>query len=123
MLELIERVGEKNENLASFFYAILLSTNTVMLILPLKIVFQKDFQDPPLIGYTVKVFLASIFFIWYYMCKRYFLDKGNCSAIIKRYSNNSKMKMSIIGGIYSAGTFILFISVAMILSKIDFVNH
>ena len=60
MFALVKRVGEKDENLASFFYPILLSTNTLLFTFPIKFVRPDGFFDPPVLDYALK-FLLIIF--------------------------------------------------------------
>ncbi len=119
MFALIKRVGEKDENLASFFYSILLSTNTINILFLLKFVIPKGSFTPYPYNVLLKVLLASFFFIWYFACKNYFLKQENYVRIIAFYKNKHEdNRMALIGILYSLFTFGLFISSAFWLSKI-----
>jgi hypothetical protein len=107
MFALIKRVGEKDENLASSFYAVLLSTNTLMLValckfyIPLHLVNQ----------YLLKGSFFIFFFIWYFVCKYYFLKKENYLRIITIYEAKYKRRnkqMAVVGVFYSITTFLSF---------------
>jgi hypothetical protein len=121
MFALVKRVGEKDENLAAFFYSILLSTNTIIMIsFPLKLLTPKGTFTLYPYNILIKGILASVFFILYFICKYYFLKKGNYIIIIANYSKRYKGKerqMALIGVFYSIFTFVSFISLAMWLSR------
>lgn len=119
---LIKRVGEKDENLASLFYSILLSTNSIMIFFPLKFIIPKGTFTPPPYNVLIKIILGSVFFIWYFVCKYYFLKKENYIKIITHYENKyegQNKRMALVGITYSLITFISFISLAMVLSRIN----
>ena len=85
MFTLIKRVGEKDENLASSFFSILLSTTTITLFFPLRFIIPKGFFTPRPYDVLLKFTLGSIFIIWYFICKYYFLKKENYLRIIASY--------------------------------------
>jgi hypothetical protein len=117
---LVKRVGEKDENLASSFYAILLSTNTIVLFFPLKFIIPKGALTPFPYNVLTKVIFIAIFFVWYFICKYYFLKKENYLRIISFYENEYEgrnTQMAIIGTLYSLFTFSSFIGLAMWLSR------
>lgn len=122
MFALVKRVGEKDENLASSFYAILLSTNTIIFFFPLKFIIPNGFFTLYSYNILIKIMFVSIFFIWYFTCKKYFLKKGNYIKIISHYEEkyiDRKIQMAIIGIVYSILTPLIFISLAIWLSKIE----
>lgn len=121
MFSLIKRVGEKDENLASSFYAILLSTNTITFLFPLKFIILKGIFTPYPYNIIIKAMFATVFFIWYFICKNYFLNKKNYIWIIEHYEGkypDKKLHMAIIGIMYFIFTPLTFISLAMWLSRL-----
>ena len=121
VFKLVKRVGEKDENLASSFFSILLSTNTIAFFFPLKFVIRKEFFTPYPYNVLIKAILVSIFFIWYFICKNYFLEKENYARINAYYEikyEGKNKKMALIGFFYCLFTFISFISLAMWLSRL-----
>jgi len=122
MFALIKRVGEKDENLASLFYSILLSTNTGLILFVLRYIVPKGFFLQYPYNVLPKLMYVSILFIWYFVCKFYFLKKENYIRIIDHYENkyeSQNKRMALIGITYSLITFISFISLAMFLSRIN----
>jgi len=122
MMALIKRIGEKDENLASLFYSILLYTHTIMLFFPLRYVFPKGYFTPTFNSIILKSIMTSTFVIWYFICKIYFLKKKNYIRIIQNYEQkypDKKIKMAVIGIFYSLLTFLSFIIIAGILSNIS----
>lgn len=121
MFALVKRVGEKDENLASSFYAMLLSTNMIAFFFPLKFLIPKGSLTPfPYNVLTIMIFI-SIFFFWNFVCNYYFLKKGNYSRIIENYEGkfpNKKKQLALIGVSYFILTPLIFISMAICLSKI-----
>ena len=120
MFALIKRVGEKDENLASSFYSVLLSTNTGMLLFVLRYVVPIGFflQFPH--NLLLKMFFISILITWNYICKKYFLKKENHLKIVAFYEikyEGRNMQMALIGIVYSLFTFSSFIGLAMWLSR------
>ena len=114
------RVGEKDETLASLFFSILLASNTIMIMFPLKFLIQKGTFDSVLLKVALKITLASIFFIWYFICKNYFLKHENYLRIIQKFAikyKNRNKQMALIGIVYSLVTFVSFISAAFWLSR------
>lgn len=118
VFKLVKRVGERDENLASLFYSLLLSTNTIMLFFPLRYVFPKGYFNTFFSNLVLKVALGSIIIIYYFLCKSYFLQKGNDERIIRLYENQySNSKAVVIGITYSLLTFISFITSAYVMSN------
>lgn len=116
---LVKRVGEKDENLASSIYAVLLSTNTIVLLFPLKFIIPKGSLTPFPYNFLTKAFFFVIFFIWYFICKNYFLKKENYIRIISHYEERfptKKKQMALIGIAYFLLTPLIFIILAMWLS-------
>jgi len=121
MFALVKRVGEKDENLASSFYAIILSTNTIALSFPLKFIIPKGSLAPFPYNVLIKAAFISIFFIWYFICKYYFLKKENYKRIISYYEEKypgKNKQMATIGITFFILTPLVFISLAMWLSRI-----
>jgi hypothetical protein len=118
MFALIKRVGEKDENLASFFYSILLSTKTILLFFFLRYTAAKNI----LLHYDriFKISMLMIFVIWYFVCKYYFIKKENYKKIVNFYEEEYKgknKKMAFLGIVYSICTFLLFILPSLLQSK------
>lgn len=121
MFALIKRVGEKDENLASFFYSVLLSTQSLMFLFFLRFIITKGFFEHNPYNIILRVSLISVFFIWYFFCKYYFLKKENYKRIIILYEEkypNKNSKMALIGIFYALLTFISFPVLAAVLSKL-----
>ena len=117
MFKSLKRIDENDEQLSSSFYSILLSTNTILLLFPLRLVIPKGFFDPLLLNYSLKFFLASIFIGWYFFCKWYFIKRENDSKIIEFYKNFNRKPLIITGIFYCLLTFISFIVTAQLLGK------
>ena len=120
MFALIKRVGEKDENLASLFYSVLLSTNMITFLLPLKFIIPKGALTPFPYNVLTKAILIVIFFIWYFVCKYYFLKKENYVRIISHYEErfpNKKKQIAVIGIFYSIATFLSFYITAIYLAN------
>ncbi len=111
MFALIKRVGEKDENLASLFYSVLLSTKSLTLFFIIRYTDARALFLLSPYNNILKVSMAAVFFIWYFACKSYFLKRGNYIKIIafyeKKYAGKNQ-RMAIVGIIYSICTFILF---------------
>jgi hypothetical protein len=113
---LVKRVGEKDENLASSFYAVLLSTNVLSLLLLSKLIIPLNLINQ----YLLKGSFFIIFFIWYFVCKHYFLKKENYFRIISHYEEmfpGKKKQMALIGIAYFLLTPLTFIVLATWLSR------
>ena len=122
VFKLVKRVGERDENLASSFFSILLSTNTIAVFFPLKFIIAKGTFTPYPYNVLIKVMFAFVFFIWYFICKYYFIKKENYIRIIEHYESkypDKKVQMAIIGIVYFILTPLTFISLAMWLSGIE----
>ena len=122
VFNLVKRVGEKDEELASSLYSILLSTNTIAFFSPLKFIIPKGALTPFPYNVLIKVVFISIFFIWYFICKNYFLKKDNCRRIILYYDGkyaNKKAQLAIIGITFFILTPSVFICLATWLSRIE----
>lgn len=106
-------------NGTSLLLTMLLSTNTLMYTFPLKFVIPKGFLLP--YDAYVKLFLGSIFFIWYFILKRYFIEKKNYVWIIEKYDIKYKDRIKLIrimGFIYLILTPISFLFLAIIISRL-----
>lgn len=120
IFRIVKRVGVKDEDLASFFYSILLATNTLMLIFPLKFIIPKGYFSVYPYNIIIKIILASVFFIWYLVCKKYFIQRLEYIRIVDLFDKKINKKTAIkIGLLYMILTFITFIVLANILSRID----
>jgi len=113
MFALVKRVGEKDENLASSFYGILLSTKAILLfaIFIRSLNSNSVFLNFPY-NYIFKLFIILVFLLIYSMCKYYFIKKENYKRIIKQFENESTDKnkiIAILGILYSIFTFSIFI--------------
>ncbi len=121
IFRLVKRSGVKDESLTSSFYSILLSTNTLIISFPFKFFISPGSLEKPVLNILFKLIFFGIFICWYLICKFYFLKNGNYVRIInnyeKKYVGRNK-QMAIIGIVYSLLTFIGFISIASILSRI-----
>ena len=122
VFKLVKRVGEKDENLASSFFSILLSTNTGMILFVLRYIVPKDlFLQHPSYNIFIKLMYVSILVIWYLICKNYFLKNENYLRIVSFYESKYEgrnYQMAKIGVLYSLLTFSSFIGLAMWLSRI-----
>lgn len=121
MLCLIKRVGEKDENLASSFFSILLSTTSIALSFPLKFIIPKGLFTPYPYDLFIKIALGFIFVIWYFVCKYYFIKTENHVRIIRFYETkhpDKNKKMALFGIFYSLITFTGFISLALWISRL-----
>lgn len=117
VFKLVKRVGEKDENLASSFYAILLTTNTLTIVLLLKVLVPLNLINQ----YILKGSFFIVFMIWYLICKFYFLKTGNYLKLINYYDTKFKYKkkqLVVIGMSYILITPILFILIAFWLNKL-----
>lgn len=115
MFTLIKRVGEKDENIASNFYSCLLSTYTVILFFPFRYIFPIGYFKPILNNLILKLTMVGVFFIWYLICRNYFLRKRNYIRILKSYDKKYVGKtqvLAIIGVTFSFLTFLTFIIIA-----------
>ena len=100
--------------------SIMLSTNTILFFaIVLRFSFAKGFFLP--YDNYIKIFFGSIFFILYFILKRYFIKKENYVWIIEKYDVKYKDKIKlirIIGFLYMILTPISFIMFAIIISHI-----
>lgn len=109
---LIKRVGEKDENLASLLYSLLLSTNTIVFLFPLKFTIPKGALNPFPYNILKKAIFIAIFFVWCFLCKHYFLKKENYDSIITLYEKKflgKKKQISQIGITYFLLSLLTFI--------------
>jgi hypothetical protein len=116
MFALIKRVGEKDENLVSFFNAMLLSINILLLFLLSKFIFPLYFINL----YLLMSSLFIVFFALYFTYKYYFLKKGNYIKIIANLEKkfpNCKRQMAVVGISYSLFTFLSFFLTAVYLAN------
>lgn len=120
MFKLVKREGVKDENLAANFYPILLWTNTIMFTFPVRFFIPKGFFNPPLLNYSLRFFFLAIFIGWYFLCRQYFMKSGRYVEIFDYYkAQEGSRKFAMIGIVYSLGTFISFITIAMWISRIQ----
>jgi hypothetical protein len=120
MFALIKRVGEKDEILASSFFSILLTTNTIIFLFPLKFLIPKGIFTPHPYDILIKLILGSVFGIWYLICNNYLLKRENYLRIVSFYESKYEGRnnqMALIGVLYSLLTFSIFIGLAMWLSS------
>ena len=119
MFALIKRVGEKDENLASWFYSVLLFTHVLTFSLFIKFSIKKGIYSELIYKGTGILLLL----ILYYFCKYYFLKKENYIRIINKYEEkypDKKIIIAIIGIAYSLFTFLSFPATVSILSNISY---
>ena len=121
MFATVKRVGEKDENLASSFYSILLSTK---LMLPLILLIKYFHLSNIFIGYPfnyrINLFIGVVFLLIYFSCKYYFIKLDNYKRIVKYYENQffgKNKAMALIGLLYSVSTFSLFFIIANIIAN------
>lgn len=109
---------EMMPNGTSLLLTLLLSTNTILFFaIILRFSFTKGFFLP--YDNYIKIFFGSIFFIWYFILKRYFIEKENYILIIEKYDTKYKDKIKLIrimGFLYLILTPISFIVFAIIIS-------
>lgn len=100
--------------------SVMLSTNTILFFaIILRFSFTKGFFLP--YDNYIKIFFGSIFFIWYFILKRYFIEKENYILIIEKYDTKYKDKIKLIrimGFLYLILTPISFIVFAIIINRI-----
>jgi hypothetical protein len=119
MFKLVKREGVKDEDLASYFYSVLLWTNMGMFLFLFRFVIPKGFFDPPWLKYSMMSIVISASFGWYFFCRHYFMKSGRYLKIFDHYkAQEGSRKFALIGIVYSLGTFISFISVAYWISRI-----
>lgn len=121
MFALIKRKGERDENLAASFYAILLTTNLLMLSLPLKFVIPKGVLLAFPYSILIKTFILSCFFLMYHICKYFFLKKKHYLRVIPYYESKYEGKnkqLAFIGILYMVLTFGSFITLITWISRI-----
>ena len=116
VFKLVKRRGEKDEKLASSFFALLLFTNTVIISFVLRFLVPKElFLQHPSYIIILKFMYVLFLIIWYYICKNYFLKKENYLRIISFYEIKYKGRndqIAIIGVLFSLFTFSNFIALA-----------
>ncbi len=120
MFALVKRVGEKDENLASLFYSVLLSTKTILLFIVLRYTEAKNILLLYPYDRIFKIFMLMIFVVWYFVCKYYFIEKENYKRIVDFYEmkyEGKNKKMALFGIIYSLSTFLLFILPSLLQGK------
>ena len=119
MFALIKRVGERDENLASQFYSGLLTTNFFCFLFFLKFVINlSTFNE-----WLLKGGFFSLFIVSYIFCNIYFIKKQNYIRIINNYDlkyPDKKNILATVGIIYSMSTFLSFIILVSIISKIKY---
>lgn len=111
MFALVDRVGERNEDLASSFYAVLLSTNTLLLFVLIRYTNARMLFKTFPYNFILKVFAVSIFVIWYIACKRYFIKSKKYERIVEYYEriySGKNRKLALLGILYTIITFLSF---------------
>lgn len=106
-------------NGVNLLLTMLIATNSLMCTFPLKFVIPKGFLHP-YDGY-VKLFLGSIFFIWFFILKKYFISDKNYVLIIEKYDEqyiNSAKLIRFLGFLYIILTPTSFLFLAMFLSRL-----
>jgi len=117
MMALVKKERE-NEELASFFYPFLITTNFYCPLLLLKFFINLSQYNE----WLVKGIVYLSFLISYLYCRYYFIKKKNYLRIINNYEEkypDKKITMVIIGITYSLFTFLSFIILISFLSKIE----
>ncbi|TPG40866.1 hypothetical protein EAH81_11025 [Flavobacterium pectinovorum] len=120
MFASIKREGEKDENLASIFFSVLLSTNSLMIFFLLKYIFPKGYFSLFPYNIILKLMIGSVFLVWYFICNHYLLKRKNYKRIISFYENIYKehnKKIAWIGVLYSLATFLVFYMTAIYLAN------
>jgi hypothetical protein len=110
---------EMMPNGTSLLLTMLLSTNIIMIIFPLKFIIPKGTLIPFPYNLIVRIILLSVFVINRYAFKSYFVKKENYVWIIDKYDSKYKDKIKwikIIGFLYTILTPISFIVLAIIIS-------
>jgi hypothetical protein len=100
VFKLVKRVDVKDENLASSFYAILLATNTGMILFILKYIVPMGLLNQFTFGIIIKLIFVSTFFFWYFLCNYYFLKIKNYKKVIIYYEKKYKDKYVFINNIH-----------------------
>lgn len=109
MFSTVKRVNERNENLASLFFSVLISTNTIMLTFPIKFLIKKGALDSYLIKLLPFSIIAIIFLFWYYYCDYYFLKKGRYIEVVKIYEKKyNNFQFAFLGIFYAVVSFVSF---------------
>src|SRR5690606_8178021 len=109
-----------DENLAAEFNSALLSTHTIMLFFSLRYIFPKGYLANFPYNIILNSTMASVFVIWYFLCKKYFIKKKNYIRIINKYEEkypDKKIEMALIGIAYSLFTFLSFYITAVYLAN------
>ena len=120
VFKLVKRAGVKDENLASYFFSILLSTNTIMIFFSLKFIIPKGFFTFNPYNLILKTILIAIFFGWYFICKNYFIKKEKSIGIINFYREKTNSKKSVcIGVLYIFFSFFMFATSGYLLSRVS----
>ena len=112
---------EMMPNGTSLLLTMLLSTNTLMITFPLKFIITKGSLTLFPYNIIIKLILCSIFFIWYFIFKYYFIKNGNYVWIIEKYDAKYAGRIKLIrimGFLYLILTPISFIVFAIIISHI-----
>ncbi|SNR46913.1 hypothetical protein SAMN04487979_10721 [Flavobacterium sp. ov086] len=120
MFASIKRVGEKDENLASIFFSVLLSTHSLMIFFLTRYIFPKGYFSLFPYNIILKLLIGSVFLIWYFICNHYFLKNENYIRIVSFYENIYKeqnRKIAWIGVLYSLATFLVFYVTAVYLAN------
>lgn len=113
---------EKVPNGASLLLTLLLSINTLMLTFSLKFIIPKGALTLFPYNIMIRVIFGSIFFLWYFFCRRFYVKKGNYIWIIEKYDKKYKERIKeirYIGFLYTFLTPLCFIILAFFISRIE----
>lgn len=117
MSALVKRIGVRNEDIACFFYSLLLFLNTSVVFFTLRIVIPKGALGIIFNTLAIKLLLVLPFLVWYLICRHYFIKKNNARRIITKNEIKYKNKnMAIIGVLYFIFSFLAFIGMVLLLS-------
>ncbi|RKS01445.1 hypothetical protein [Flavobacterium sp. 102] len=115
----IKRKEDIDHIIACNILSVMLSTNTILFFaIVLRFSFAKGFFLP--YDNYIKIFFGSIFFIWYFILKRHFIEKEYYVWIIGKYDTEYKDRIKlirIIGFLYLIFTPISFIVFAIFISR------
>lgn len=107
MFALVKRQGVKNESLATSYYAVLVGTNIVSVI----VIVNKHIPVEIYSKILSIILVLLLFVLLQHLFGHYFLLHDRFKQIISKYSlaaNPSQMLYPIIGILYSVLTFLIF---------------
>lgn len=110
----IKRVGVRDEDLAATFFPILLTINSLMILIIIQSIMSYKFENIQSVKIGIYIISISLFIGWNRLCKIYFTKHKNDQRIISmldlKYSNGKNFFM-MIGIFYTLLTFIGFIGI------------